>query len=444
MQPRFKVTDESGPGNFIDHPQRIQAVEAMTKTGQPKGALTMSTRYNLVFEGKIAAGKAIEGVKYSLRLLFKSAPERIDSLFTPDKRTIIKGDMDYEQAVKFKGAFEKTGALCALVEMNSTALPEDKPVQSVIETDKTSPVTFKEPREFYLKRIFKLIISTAPFTLVLSAMRVPFNMSQMPKEGATVLTVFFLLLFVLTIYLIRKFWQPALILSAQGVEYRLANLFKPQILLWRQIQGITIDEQTVFGKTQVKVRLILSPDSKGTTEMEIGLGAFERGDEALSLLKQMIPEKKSQDFSKSLQRFKPVSTKTMKYRDIEIVHEGLVTTAKGWKKNRIVVPWDNIVSVKTEGFVIAGYGPVVVGFLDNGVERKVLIRASTTEQYHDCIKLVIANAKNATLDPGVIAILEYPIHSAKADMIAVLLIFTGVVFGIAGSIILGSSTFQVG
>jgi hypothetical protein len=78
----------------------------------------MATRYNLVFEGKVAAGKRIEDAKESLRLLFKSTSERIDNLFTPGKRTIIKTDLDYEQGVKFKDAFEKTGAVCALMEIN--------------------------------------------------------------------------------------------------------------------------------------------------------------------------------------------------------------------------------------------------------------------------------------------------------------------------------------
>lgn len=183
-------------------------------------------------------------------------------------------------------------------------------------------------------------------------------------------------------------------------------------------------------------RLILSPDSKGTTEMVVGLSALDGGDEALALLKQLIPEKKARDFSNALQKFKPVSTETLKYRDVEIVREGLVTTDKGWRKARVVVPWDNIASIRTEGFVIAGYGSLVVGFLDKGIERKVAIRASTSEQYHDCIKLLITNAKNATVDPGVIAILEYSISSAKADMLAILLICTGMILGMAGLLIL--------
>jgi hypothetical protein len=110
----------------------------------------MSTRYNLVFGGKIAVGKNIEDAKESLRLLFKSTPERIDNLFTPGKRTIIKADLDYEQAVKFKDAFEKTGALCALEEMASIAPLEDKAIQSIKESGNT-PVTITEPRLFYLK-----------------------------------------------------------------------------------------------------------------------------------------------------------------------------------------------------------------------------------------------------------------------------------------------------
>jgi tetratricopeptide (TPR) repeat protein len=395
----------------------------------------MDKRYCLVFCGELAVGKQIETVKNNLCALLKTSPEQVESLFVSGKKTIIKGDLEHGQAIIYKTAFEKTGALCAIVETGSSIWPIDN-VNTTGAAAANNPAKLTELRSFYIKLPIKLIVAATPLFLIIIAILLPFNFSQLPKEGAIVLASLFSIVFALTVYLTWKFWKPVLILSNQGIEYSLANLFKPISLAWGQIQGIIIVKQTVQGKVQTKARLALASGSKGTTEVEIGLNALEGGEDALALLRQMIPEKKSKDFSDTLQRFKPVLTDTMKYRDVEIVREGIVTTSKVGKENRVVVTWDSIVSISTEGLVIAGYGSVIVEYIDKGVNSRLLIRASMSEEYHDCIKLLIVNAKNATIDPGVIAILEYPVSSARSDIYAILLVCTGVIFAIAGTIIL--------
>ncbi len=82
--------------------------------------MKMENKYSLVFVGEIAEGKRIEDVKGSLHALVKASPEQIERLFAPGKKTEIKGDLDHDQAVRYKAAFEKTGALCAMVETEST------------------------------------------------------------------------------------------------------------------------------------------------------------------------------------------------------------------------------------------------------------------------------------------------------------------------------------
>jgi hypothetical protein len=300
----------------------------------------------------------------------------------------------------------------------------------------SNPVKFVEPQVFHIKRQFKLLMLLGPLAVPLMALSVPFNFSQMPVEGAVVLGAFFVLYFAFTVYTVWKFWQPALIFSGQGVEYRLANLFKPQFFPWNRIQGMTVDERKICGKTQIMVRLTLAPDRHGTTEMSIGVAGLDGGDDALALLKRLVPEQKPQVLATVLQRFRPVSTDTLKYRNLEIGREGIIPSAKGGSSRQVVIPWDSVVGISTEGLVIAGFGPVVVRYFDGGVERRLLLRATTSEKYIDCIKLLITNAKKATVDPGVIAILEYPVGSAKADLVAIVLICTGVVLALAASVIL--------
>jgi len=398
--------------------------------------MNIDKRYNLVFEGKIAEGKRLEEVKDNLRTLVNSTSEAVDGLFVSGKQTIIKRSLDYGQAVKYKEAFEKSGALCSIVE---TVINEPPFTFSMAgprpTTTEAPPIKLSAPRSFSIKLSFRLLFSTAPLLMILTATQLPFNFSQLPKEGAIVLSSFFFIAFALMCFLARKFWQPVLTFSDQELGYSLANPFKPLSVKWSQIHGMTLEERIIGNKPQMTVKLSLDSDCKGAGEVAINVNALQDGEEALTLLKQMIPEKKAREFSNTLLKFKPVSNETMKYRDIEIVHEGIVVTSKFGRK-RIVVPWNNIVGISTESFVIAGYGSVTVRYLDAGTTRNLLIRASMCEAYQDCIKLLIANAKEAALDPGIIAMLEYPINSAKADAFAIILLCTGFLLALGGLIIL--------
>jgi len=295
-----------------------------------------------------------------------------------------------------------------------------------------NPAMLSEARLFYVKMQLRILMSITPVAMLFMPFILPFKFSQLPTQGAVVLASLYLVTLALTVYLVWRHWQPALILTERGLEYTLSNPFKPVFLAWNQIHGITIDERTVYGNTQSMARLVLAPDSKGVTEVVIGLTALENSDEALVLLKQLIPEKNTRDFADTLLRYKPVSTDTLRYRDIKLVREGIIPEAG----KRAVVPWDCIDSIKTEGLVIAGYGSVTVQFHDKGITKRLLIRSSTKETYHECIKLLITKANNATLDPAVLAILEYPVTSAKADIVAILLVCTGVIVGIAAMLLL--------
>ena len=81
--------------------------------------------YKIVFEGKIAEGYSIEDVKKNLASLYKVDVGKIDRLFT-DLPIVIKTDLDYQAAVKDKGTFEKTGAVCAVIPMEENADGEAK------------------------------------------------------------------------------------------------------------------------------------------------------------------------------------------------------------------------------------------------------------------------------------------------------------------------------
>jgi len=79
--------------------------------------------FRIVFEGKIKDGEDLGQVKVRLADLFKKKPGKIDALFTGEA-IIIKKNLDYRTAYKFKLAIEKAGALCR-VEGITDEIPEE-------------------------------------------------------------------------------------------------------------------------------------------------------------------------------------------------------------------------------------------------------------------------------------------------------------------------------
>lgn len=108
----------------------------------------------------------------------------------------------------------------------SSTVPSVTLADSTGTTVGIDPSKLSTPRHFYIKRPLRLLLSASPVLMLFMPFILPFKFSQLPTEGAIVLASFFLLTLALTIYLAWKHWQPVLILSAHGVENRLANLFK--------------------------------------------------------------------------------------------------------------------------------------------------------------------------------------------------------------------------
>ncbi len=283
------------------------------------------------------------------------------------------------------------------------------------------------PRRFYLLRPLRLLVSITPVMMVISLKLLPFKLSQMPVEGAFVLTTLFVLFFLLVVYLVWRIWQPALTLSSQGIEQKLSRFFTTDFVAWNTIQGMTVNERTVQGTLQKMVKMVIATEEGKTRELVFGIAGLDDGEEALKILRQIVPERKPEDFSRVLTRLKPLQTEAMQYRDINMTPEGIVHKGES-------ISWDRITNLMTEGFVIAGYGSVAVEY--TGGVKQLAIRASTKQEYLDCIRLILSKSRNASVDPAIIGMLEYPTDAAKKDSYAVFLIVTGFLLSLAGLIVL--------
>lgn len=69
--------------------------------------------YKIVFNGKIAAGQDPAEVKERLSRIFKLDEDRVEQLLS-GSRLVLKRNLSQEAAVKYKQAFDQSGAVCSI------------------------------------------------------------------------------------------------------------------------------------------------------------------------------------------------------------------------------------------------------------------------------------------------------------------------------------------
>jgi hypothetical protein len=76
----------------------------------------MAARYQIILDNTIAPGRDAQEVKKHLSGLFKADTTTIERLFAA-RPTVLKKNVDYQTAVKYKQAIEQTGATCRVEPM---------------------------------------------------------------------------------------------------------------------------------------------------------------------------------------------------------------------------------------------------------------------------------------------------------------------------------------
>ncbi len=141
-------------------------------------SITDTKKYKIVFCGAIKSGHDLPSVKTRLASAFGLNGESIDKLF-PGKAVLVKGNLTFNDAQLFKLNFEKSGALCQLLE---TSAPPIQPVQTpkpilrkdvppvapIIATATTQPPSPVKANNFAFKSVPKKS-NTATYIVILVA-----------------------------------------------------------------------------------------------------------------------------------------------------------------------------------------------------------------------------------------------------------------------------------
>ena len=82
-----------------------------------------SNGWSIVFEGQIAVGRSLEEVKRNLAALFKADTGKIERLFA-GSRMVIKRNLSYPAALKYKKVLAHLGALCSIERAEKAQQPK--------------------------------------------------------------------------------------------------------------------------------------------------------------------------------------------------------------------------------------------------------------------------------------------------------------------------------
>jgi len=78
--------------------------------------------FEIAFSGEIMPGADLETVKRKIATVFKADEARLAQLFS-GRRMLIKRQADEITMIKYRGAFQKAGAICEVVELNEPVAP---------------------------------------------------------------------------------------------------------------------------------------------------------------------------------------------------------------------------------------------------------------------------------------------------------------------------------
>ena len=105
------------PGNAEEaRPLQKTASQPAPEESITEPAISVETRYKVVFSGEVEAAHDVETVKTNIAALYKVPVERCESMFS-GRPVTIKDNLDAQAAQKYKRAFERTGAICRIESM---------------------------------------------------------------------------------------------------------------------------------------------------------------------------------------------------------------------------------------------------------------------------------------------------------------------------------------
>ena len=105
--------------------------------------------FEIAFSGQIADGADLQSVKLKIAKIFKADEDRLAQMFS-GRRVLIKRQADEITMVKYRGAFQKAGAICEIVDLSIAEAGSHKKADQPL-ANKTSSVVQNDGSEYVSK-----------------------------------------------------------------------------------------------------------------------------------------------------------------------------------------------------------------------------------------------------------------------------------------------------
>lgn len=231
---------------------------------------------------------------------------------------------------------------------------------------------------------------------------------------------------------IWRLGTPAVEISETGFKVSVPFLYKSNSAAWDEIEGMTFGNIRTFLVPDKQLKILLKSEGAATKEIILSLKAVEKPDEIVAKLRERIPELTHQDLMQSKVLQQPVAKSEVKFRKWALAERGIMGSG-------MFVPWSEVKAVSYSGLVIGGYGATTITYNnEQGKDKSLIIKPRISPDYHDFIRYLIQHSSHASIDPGLIKVLEYSPDDARADMTATMLLISAVVLMIILPLFIGA------
>ena len=297
-------------------------------------------------------------------------------------------------------------------------------------------------REFRVlySHLFKLGLMLLPLEIALVFLFKPLSIdfSGFPVEGVIVLSSFSVCVIAVYVFLIWRAWQPALIIRTDKLKYNHIALARGIEIEWDRIEGLMEEEAPYSRLKPAKILKIVYRKMNDTVgQIVLKQNLLNKGSEAFSFLKKIIPPGPSADVYRRLDDLKRSLKEDFKYNNIKLNDRGLNVSSKVSEKTA-VIPWHCITSLGSENDIAASTGitAIIIEFTKNNRRGRLVVRGIISKEFLDFVKLVMANTRRDAIAPRLFQLLEPRKEALNVDPAVALLIISGFVLAIAGLIIL--------
>lgn len=255
------------------------------------------------------------------------------------------------------------------------------------------------PNKYYLIKSYRIAIILSTLVGL-----VPILLRQADIPGSPIIFVTGLALFAFIVWRVN---QPVIKISENSLEVYF--LFKTRFARWDEIEGMVIWETKTFGFKDNIVKILLKSKKKAAKEFDFSLKIIEKPNEILKRLREEIPERGYEDLKYSKIFQMPVLKAEVKHKKWTLNEIGIISS-------EYTIPWKDVTAVRCTPLVIAGFPDTMIDSVGKeGMEENFIVKATNTSGYKDFVRYLLQHSINASIDPGIVKMLEFSTKDIKAD-----------------------------